>query len=491
MNPMQHELLVNQAAEGLTPEQFTEFRLLARELRAHEKRWGLFLLKYQHTDERRIVADAINKLIPRHTTLVVSAGEHPDWPSLELAICKAAETADVVQLFELDGWLDTGVEPVLAEKRLRAWNVRREGFAANVSIPVICWLRQGTVKSFAETAPDLWSWRAAVHDFSAPRSPENAGIAEMMVPFTGEIDNRSLAQRTLRLREIQQYLQEHPAQDAQQLQLSALLMREIANIHIGMGEFDEALRLYREQLLPIYEKLGDKRKLAYLKGNFATILCWRNQFDEALRIAETEILPIFEQTNDLHNLAQTYGIIADIMQARQDFNNALIILQEKVLPFFKILGDTRAYMITKVRIADSLTALGDPDSALLIYRDEALPFFEKIDDYLQKTTTLGRIAYIQQLRGEFDEALLTYRKVLPIAEKLGDVHSRATTFNNMALIFQERGEATEALRIYREEVLPTFERMGDKPNIAKVKKQINTLVDKQLAPTSLVHNSDG
>lgn len=484
MNPMQHELQVNQAAEGLTPEQFVEFRLLARELGAHEKRWGLFLLKYQHTDERRIVAEAINKLIPRHTILVVSAGTHPDWPSLELAICKAAEAADVVQLFELDGWLDTGVEPVLAEKRLRSWNVRREGFAANVSIPVVCWLRQGTVKSFAETAPDLWSWRAAVHDFSAQPSPAGAGMAEMMVPFTDEFDNRSLAQRTLRLREIQQYLQEHPAQDAQQLQLSGLLMREIGNIHIGMGELDEALRLYREQLLPIYEKLGDKRKLAYIKGNFVTILCSRNQFDEALRIAETEILPIFEQTNDLHNLAQTYGTIADIMHARQDFNNTLAILQEKVLPIFKNLGDARACAITKIRIADSLTALGDTDAALLIYREEALPFFEKIGDSLEKTTTLGRIAYIQQLRGEFDEALRTYRKVLPIAEKLGNVHSRATTFNNMALIFQARGEAGEALRILREDVLPVFERIGDKPNIARVKNQINNLVDKQAAARS-------
>ncbi len=476
MNPMQHELLVNQAAEGLAPEQFAEFRLLARELAAHEKRWGLFLLKYVHTRERQVVGNAINKLVPRHVDLVVSAEQHPDWPSLEAAICQAAETADVVQLLGLDAWLDTGVDRVLAEKRLRAWNIRREGFAENVAVPVICWLRPATLKSLAETAPDLWSWRAAVHDFALPPA---ARMAEAMIPFTDEIDNRSLAQRTLRLREIQQYLAEHPAQNKEELRLAALLFIEMAEIQTKIGELDEALHLYRKKALPIFEQLGDENDLAITKTRVVNIHIRRNNLKEALRITQEEILPIFAKTGNKRGIAGTSGTIADIMHANGDLNESLEILQEKVLPIFNGLGDAEACAFTKTRIADILSELGQFDAALHINRNEVLPFFERIGDVLESAITQGKIAHIIQKRGETNEALRIYQDILPIFEKQGISQAYATTLTNIALILKSRGEYPEALRILSEETLPVFERLGDKNISAKIKDQISGLVLQQ------------
>ncbi|MEN9867693.1 MAG: hypothetical protein RL748_3283 [Pseudomonadota bacterium] len=480
MNPMQLELQVNQAAADLKPEQFAQFRRLARALAAHEKRWGLFLLKYEHTDDRRMVADAITKLIPRNTCLVVSAAAHPDWPALEQAICGAAQRADVVQLMELDAWLDTSVEPERAEARLRAWNVRRDGFAAEVAVPVICWLRSGALKTFAITAPDLWSWRAAVHDFSAAPDSSSENIDELMVPFTESIDNRSLAQRTLRLREIQQYLQEHPAQNKKQLELAGLLILEMADIHIGIGELDEALQLCRNQALPVFSKLGDDRNIASIKGRIVTILRRRGEFAEALEITKNEIIPILKKTGTLHDLAISIGQIAEIQQARGDYQLALTTLREEVLPNLEKAGDTHAYATTLSKIADALMFLGDFDQALEVNRNQALPLFEKIGAIRDQATILGKIASIFQMRGELTEALFQYREVLPIFEKLGDVHSHAVASSNIATIMHLRGESAEALRRYRE-ALPVFEKTGDQRAVAIVQEKIQAIINSDAA----------
>lgn len=475
MNPMQYELQVNQAGSGLEPEQFAEFRKLARELAAYQKRWGLFLLKYQHTEERRSVAEAINQLIPQHRILHVSADAHPDWPSLEQAIVQAAPGADVMQLFGLDAWLDASTAAGQTDARLRAWNVRREGFAANLALPIICWLRPATLKSLAESAPDLWAWRAAVHDFAVHKPLPGIDDVVSMQPFTEPFDNRTLAKKTLRLREIEQYLRQHQAQDEAQWRLHGALLDEMAGIHFGIGEFDRALDLYQHQILPLYEKLGQQRAVARIYGRILAILRRRGELDAALRIAQEQMLPILQKNGNLHDLAVAQANIADIMQGRGDASAALAILQQQVLPAFEALGDTRACAMALGRMGDAFAALGLLDQALQVYRDQALPRFEQLGEIRESAMTLNRIAHIAHFQGNTEEALRLYREVLPVYEKLGDVCARAAALTNIAAILQARGENDEALRLYRDEVLPVFEQIGDLPTCAKIRARIAAL----------------
>jgi phosphopentomutase len=51
-------------------------------------------------------------------------------------------------------------------------------------------------------------------------------------------------------------------------------------------------------------------------GQIADILQARGQLDEALRIYQEEALPVFKRLGDLRSKAITMGKIADILEAR-------------------------------------------------------------------------------------------------------------------------------------------------------------------------------
>jgi hypothetical protein len=61
------------------------------------------------------------------------------------------------------------------------------------------------------------------------------------------------------------------------------------------GELDEALRIRRDEELPVYERLGDVRAKAVAMGKIADVLQARGELDEALQIWSQQILSAFEQ----------------------------------------------------------------------------------------------------------------------------------------------------------------------------------------------------
>jgi tetratricopeptide (TPR) repeat protein len=243
---------------------------------------------------------------------------------------------------------------------------------------------------------------------------------------------------------------------------SALAAGVCAYILQARGELDEALRIRREEELPVYERLGEVRSRAVPIGHVADILQARGELDEALRIRREEELPVYERLGDVRSRAVTMGNVADILQARGELDEALRILREEVLPAFERLGDVRSRAVTMGKVADILQERGELDEALRIRREEELPVYERLGDVRSRAVTMGKVADILQERGELDEALRIRREEqLPVYERLGDVRSRAVTMGNVAGILQERGELDEALRILREEVLPAFEWLGD------------------------------
>ena len=76
-------------------------------------------------------------------------------------------------------------------------------------------------------------------------------------------------------------------------------MGQIADILQSRGELDEALRIRREEELPVYERLGDVRSRAVTMGQIADILQSRGELDEALRIRREEQLPVYERLGDV------------------------------------------------------------------------------------------------------------------------------------------------------------------------------------------------
>jgi tetratricopeptide (TPR) repeat protein len=235
---------------------------------------------------------------------------------------------------------------------------------------------------------------------------------------------------------------------------------QLAEILQMQGQLDEALHLL-EGVLETFERLGDVRSTATTQGQIADLLHARGELDEALRIRTEEELPVYERLGDVRSKAITQGQIADILQARGELDGALSLLGE-ALGAFERLGDVRAKAATHGRIADILQARGQLDEPLRIRREEELPVYERLGDMREKAIAQGKIADILHVRGEWDEALrIRTEEQLPVYKQLGDARSTAITQGQIADLLQARGELDEALRIRREEELPVYQRLGD------------------------------
>ncbi len=241
--------------------------------------------------------------------------------------------------------------------------------------------------------------------------------------------------------------------DARGLQARLLILR---------GNPEEALRIHREERLPVYARLDKARETAATMGEIADILGSRGEFDEAMRIYLTEVLPVCEQLGDVRVAAVARERIAGIFLVRGRLEVALDIYREDVLPVYEQIGDLRGKASAMGKIADILQARGHMEEALRIRREEQLPLYERLGDVRLKGITLSKIADMMQRRGDFDEAMrIRIQEELPIFERLGDVHGKAVTMGNIANIFESRGQLDEASRILREDALPVFMRLGN------------------------------
>ena len=289
------------------------------------------------------------------------------------------------QLDGLESWPE-GLDDLLT--RL---NYRREAFAARCQRPLLIWVRRRDLTIVATGAADLWAWRSGVFDFSLPEVPIPA---EPHYVRTDPIAVDKPAHRQ-RLADLQRYLRIRPAlktadvdllvelgdlqaflghsEEAEQSYSKALtvvsatddrrrraiVQGRIADTLVARGELDAALRIRRDEQIPVYEHLGDVRSLAITRGKIANTLQLRGELDEALRIRMDEEIPVYEHLGDVRSLATARGQIADILQSRGELDEALRIRSEEQVPVYKRLGDVHALAVTKRKIDAILRELHD------------------------------------------------------------------------------------------------------------------------------------
>ena len=126
----------------------------------------------------------------------------------------------------------------------------------------------------ARAAPDLWAWRGGVYDFTRgsvvnvpePRPPDGYERADAdNVPAIGR-----------RIAELRGALKTELPDE-----LRLTLLDEMAALEQRLGRLDEALRIRREDELPVYERLGDVRSAALTRGKIATtLLAWIHRFGD-------------------------------------------------------------------------------------------------------------------------------------------------------------------------------------------------------------------
>ncbi|MFO1205936.1 MAG: hypothetical protein U1E63_09470 [Burkholderiales bacterium] len=184
-------------------------------------------------------------------------------------------------------------------------------------------------------------------------------------------------------------------------------------------------------------------------GRIADILQTRGELDEALRIRREEELPVYKQLGDVHARAVTMGKIADILRSRGELDEALRIRREEQLPVYERLGDVRSRAVTMGKIADILQTRGELDDALRIRREDQLPIYERLGDQEGVANALWSIARIEREKKNFSDACRHLARAYSMLDGLGRVDGRAIVGVDLGQLLYESGEREQGLTILR------------------------------------------
>jgi len=258
-----------------------------------------------------------------------------------------------------------------------------------------------------------------------------------------------------------------PAEEALRLALVAGYQRGalralqcIARACIVSGRLDEAEQAVLRMLAlnnEIPEAIGEAL------SSMAEILVERGQPDEALRLLRDEVSPVFEQMGDLFSLAIAKKAMADILRDQGQIEESLQILKADVLPLVEKLGALDLRLLVLVQIAGTLGVRGESEEALRILKEEALPICEGLDGDWARTAVMEQMAGVLLLKGQIGEALRIQREeVVPALERAGELHSLVWAEAHVALMLRKRDQPgdREAARELLEHARQRAEALG-------------------------------
>ncbi|MCI5191253.1 MAG: hypothetical protein D3905_16010, partial [Candidatus Electrothrix sp. AS4_5] len=309
-------------------------------------------------------------------------------------------------------------------------NYHREHIARTCPGILAFWLPEPLVREMALQAADFWAWREQVLDFTVPLEP----VERVAFDWVKSVNMEAQGKQE-RIKEIKKFL----ARVAEQPSLSAAdLKHELGNLYKSIGEYTKAEQVFTEAITD-YRNLDEARACASVRHDLAELLARQGKSEQALKIFREQVLPVDERLGDVRSKAVTMGQIADIFQARGELDKALEIRQQEELPVYERLFDMRSKIITKRKIADILICRGQLDEALKILQEDCIPPMKEIGAVKDVAVFQSRLADIFHARGELDKALeIRQEEELPVYERLGDVYSLLIGRANLALLLHER-----------------------------------------------------
>jgi hypothetical protein len=135
-------------------------------------------------------------------------------------------------------------------------------------------------------------------------------------------------------------------------------MGRIADILQARGQLDEALRIRRDEQLPVYDRLGDVRERAVTLHKIASTMIDQGGLNDA-RVAEisdlsSEAFTIARQLNLANGIAHSGVLLAQVLAKTGRGEEALPVLDEAEAAFTK-LGNAEGLARAKA-LRETLTA---------------------------------------------------------------------------------------------------------------------------------------
>jgi tetratricopeptide (TPR) repeat protein len=305
--------------------------------------------------------------------------------------------------------------------------------------PIVLWLTPSMASTLAQQAPDFWSWRGGVFEFSKPTDSTDTDKVEQMVDRELEPTEQSLYP-VANPADLQQQINDLLAQDPES-PLLASLYNSLANLYESQGQYDEAEPLYFKALQLRKELLGDRHPaVATSLNNLAGLYESQGRYEEAEPLL-VEALQLFKDllgerhpdvATSLNNLAALYWSQGRYEEAEPLYVEALQMSKE-------LLGQSHPYV----------------------------------------AQSLNNLAALYKSQGRYEEAEPLLVKALQLRkELLGERHPAvATSLNNLAALYESQGRYEEAEPLYLEALQICINTLGtEHPNTVTVRENFSLFV---------------
>jgi CHAT domain-containing protein/tetratricopeptide (TPR) repeat protein len=233
-------------------------------------------------------------------------------------------------------------------------------------------------------------------------------------------------------------------------------LRAMGHVLLVRGKYSEALEHYDAALARFRELGRDVDVGRTLSGGALHSLMSLGRYDEAFASAQ-EAREIFERLGDRLRLARLDFNLGNILHRQDRFPEALALYQRARDELMRI-GEPQDIAAVLMSMLLVSTSLNDFDEAVRVY-EEARRYYEAHDMPLVIVQADYNIAYVHYLRGEYTRALELYRATEARSERLGDPLHRAVCDLDRSEIFLELNLSDEAAELAAR-ALDRFEELG-------------------------------
>jgi tetratricopeptide (TPR) repeat protein len=308
------------------------------------------------------------------------------------------------------------------------------------TFPIVLWLTPTIATELAQHAPDFWSWRGGVFEFSQP-----LGIQY--------IASKVLPQRFIPP-QVPQTLKTLPPMDDRTgslpVQKTRDLLRgqkvEIDRVMVNPDELEQ-------QIQTLYHQDPDSPLLGSLSHSVGDAYKEARHYPQA-EAAYRQALALREKHLGANHLdvASSLNDLATVYYNQGRYSEAESLLKRSLSIYEQQLGADHPQTATSLNnLAELYRAQGRYREAEPLYK-RSLSIYEKHlgADHPDTAASLNNLAELYRAQGRYSAAEPLYKRSLSIYEKhLGPEHpDTAQSLNNLAYLYQQQGRYSEAEPLY-------------------------------------------
>ena len=366
------------ASAALPPDCLQGFARLTKLVRARPHKFQLLIMDCRDEILREQLIEDLDEFLlgsgGRTARLPLNVGDHPDFAAVERAMTLGAETNAAIHVTGGPAWFDT--------PRWEEFNIRREAVAHEVRTSLLLWLDEDAIADLARVAIDLWAWRTSVITFTT--APQRLAIRE---PDIRDIDDRTRDERAARIEFLRRTLLEPDIPEDMRVGFGL----ELGDLAASLGRVAEAESAYRAAAAAA----ADEHSRTVAMGRVADILQARGALDEALRIRREEELPVYERLGDVRSRAVTLHKMAEALIAAGGLDDA------RAAEIHAAASEAFA-IVRRLKLADGVGHSGTLLAQILgrVGRiDEALPILDEAEAGFATCGNAAGLAQVKEIRG--------------------------------------------------------------------------------------------